>query len=806
MTHRSIPHCSLATTWRPLLGAAALLCALSGDALLAQNDWLKSKAKAKLDWRRHAVEYVSNDSAIADNLKQNNDKYAHGYQFAQWTWNAGQEGIVGSFYSCGFAFAKKWNADFEYKHRDVKFPSGGKDSQRTCPPSGGECDCECRTLVNSSSIGSTNGTNTTIGTGSMLVVRDATSAGPAPVSASMRLQARALATGQVIAAGEITLTASPMAGIAPALTRTGVFQNAAVSVVPTPLGFVVDLSGLSYSIPFGPATHVIELSGQANGSDADDPACDSPIGLPFSSTDTLPAGSQSFFDLVVTSPSGITITGIDVNTGTTPVGTPGTLEVWKTNGGYGGKELNAAAWTQVGLGYLLGTMEDGPSAVCLGAGFHLPAGSHGLALRHVGVGLADASGNGTPQVAVTGEARLISGASQLVPFQSAPLADRLWNGNLHYNLGNVPGQACGQNALALPFGAGCYTRGDSWYESFPGLTSFDLANNGVTATPIGPAGWVVTPGAGAWQPPVGMPVPGNGAPGSPMVDDTISAALALPFVFPFPGGATTVVHAGVDGYLILGSTTTQLGDNSPSATELLGGLPRLFPLWGDWRSGVNAGSGVFFEVDWMAQTATITWLDLADRRGAIPLPGQTSVSMQCVLHATGAVEYRYAGIQPRTGGLGAVMVGWSKGTQAGVASTNLGSRDLSAGPFATDGPDQRALELQSSSLPVVGTTWNLTTSNVEPMSPMVITMFGSSSIWPGLDLGMLGAPGCSAFMNGNLGSIMAPVLGGSATVSVAIPNVPALLGFGLTAQSFAVTPHNPLGIAGSNGLRGVVGQ
>ncbi len=52
MTHPSAPvsRPSLLTTWRPLLGAAALLCALSGDPLLAQNDWLKSKAKAKLDW------------------------------------------------------------------------------------------------------------------------------------------------------------------------------------------------------------------------------------------------------------------------------------------------------------------------------------------------------------------------------------------------------------------------------------------------------------------------------------------------------------------------------------------------------------------------------------------------------------------------------------------------------------------------------------------------------------------------------------------------------------------------------------
>src|SRR5688500_19344370 len=81
----------LCRSWGRLLGLALLATPFAGQ-LTAQADWLKSKAKAKAEWNRHAVDFSSNDAAIADNIKQNNEKFAHGYQFAQSTWVPGREG------------------------------------------------------------------------------------------------------------------------------------------------------------------------------------------------------------------------------------------------------------------------------------------------------------------------------------------------------------------------------------------------------------------------------------------------------------------------------------------------------------------------------------------------------------------------------------------------------------------------------------------------------------------------------------------------------------------------------------------
>src|SRR5262245_63292113 len=74
-------------------------------------------------------------------------------------------------------------------------------------------------------------------------------------------------------------------------------------------------------------------------------AAQSPLSMPFLSDNGLGTNSQILFDLNVVAPGGVTIAGVDVNTGATPVFVTGTIEVYTGPTTYVGNETNAAAWT-----------------------------------------------------------------------------------------------------------------------------------------------------------------------------------------------------------------------------------------------------------------------------------------------------------------------------------------------------------------------------------------------------------------------------------------------------------------------------
>ncbi|MBL8737691.1 MAG: PKD domain-containing protein [Planctomycetes bacterium] len=98
---------------------------------------------------------------------------------------------------------------------------------------------------------------------------------------------------------------------------------------------------------------------------------------------TPPAASLSF-DLVVNSPTGLVLHGIECNLNT-GAGTQGTLSVWTTpTGGTSvGNQQNAAAWSQVATASR--THSGGRTFFTLVPPVFLPAGPRGLLLHHVGM-------------------------------------------------------------------------------------------------------------------------------------------------------------------------------------------------------------------------------------------------------------------------------------------------------------------------------------------------------------------------------------------------------------------------------------
>ena len=547
-------------------------------------------------------------------------------------------------------------------------------------------------------------------------------------------------------------------------------------------------------------------------------AAQSPLSMPFNANNGLSAGAQIFFDLTVLDPAGVTITALDVATGTTASGTPGTVEVWTTPTTFVGNEQNASVWTLGASGPVEARGDNQPSPACLGTGLFLPQGTHGIAVRHIGVALdyTGTSSTAFPPISTgsTAELQLQAGKSQATPFSSAPIDFRVFNGNVYYNVGNVPGAPCGGAFGArVTYGTGCYNLSTAWYESFAQLTNFDLAGAVGTETVIGAiqagGAWTVTSGTSAWFTPVAPKVTTNAATPAQMGDDSMSGPLNLPFTFTFPGGSTSVIHANSNGFVVLGSTTATTGDFSPTVAELLSGEPRLFPLWGDWQPATNvatnAASGVYFDVDPSGQTVYVTWLDVADRRGQVPVAGATSLSFQVAISANGNVEYRYRDVTPAATGNAPVIVG-SKTAAASITAADGGSIDLSTSlPFSTDATDQFGLTLDSN-LPRLGQNWVLTTSNHEPGVPVGATFFGDQQVNPGLDLTFIGAPECFAYTNANIVGLTYLVAGGVGRVVVPVPANPALVGQSFAAQSVSFTTNNALGLNFSNGLLATIGQ
>ena len=109
------------------------------------------------------------------------------------------------------------------------------------------------------------------------------------------------------------------------------------------------------------------------------------------------------------------------------------------------------------------------------------------------------------------------------------------------------------------------------------------------------------------------------------------------------------------------------------------------------------------------------------------------------------------------------------------------------------------LSLSADSL-VIDSTWELEAENVQ--GSVAVFFFGDTA-W-NLPLDVLGAPGCTSYTNGNFGAFVQLASNGTSTMSLAVPNNPALVGFELTAQS-TCAGSNALGFLTSNGLRATAG-
>ena len=122
--------------------------------------------------------------------------------------------------------------------------------------------------------------------------------------------------------------------------------------------------------------------------------------------------------------------------------------------------------------------------------------------------------------------------------------------------------------------------------------------------------------------------------------------------------------------------------------------------------------------------------------------------------------------------------------------------------FGTGCPAVQPLTL-SSNLPQLASTWTLSASNVNPASSLCAFWFGQNALSVPVELTMINAAGCFAFIDGGLGAFLAPASAGASSYPVTVPAAPSVLANALAAQA---TTFDGITFASSNGLAAVVGN
>ena len=368
------------------------------------------------------------------------------------------------------------------------------------------------------------------------------------------------------------------------------------------------------------------------------------------------------------------------------------------------------------------------------------------------------------------------GTGNVYPFSTSfgttATDSRVFSGTVHYTTTSA---SCGESSV---FGTGCYERPASYYEQMS-ATSFDLAGLALVATATA-TGYDVTTTPRAIAP------VGASAVALALDDDEV-VDTADPAV-----GGTLGLHVGSNCWIALGPGNSPV--YLPSVETMLNNPATAIYAWTDLLPAQASGSGlgtVYYEESGAVATVTFDGVEGWNT-------GLTNDVQFVIDTATGDYSITFGAVSS------ANPEDWLIGYSTGGSSMDAGATDLSAGTLYVAAADQQPLSLDSD-VPRVGASWTLQAENAA-LSPLVLFFFGDVMIHPGVDLAAVGAPGCAAYTNANLGAYVQPASNAASALSVPIPSNPALVGSTFTAQCTASTAQNTWGIATSNGLRVVVGS
>lgn len=547
--------------------------------------------------------------------------------------------------------------------------------------------------------------------------------------------------------------------------------------------------------------------------EAQSPLLVAPTGGAFFAWPAPSPDHQSFFDLTVHAP--ITVQAIAAPL-VSPAGQRGTIEVWLTNAGIGtfvGNETNAANWHFAASGTVtangtVGTIAQLTCRSCQGngnGGLVLQPGSYGCAIRYGGVANRFYAVPNTTQSFSTAELTVHGGAVQYHAFASPPAfagggyVGWHWFGEIHYANGAVP-HAC---AESLPFGLGCNRRRASICRQYDTATAAATALNGrsVTFLPNLVGGYDLLPGiaAHAYVAPTGnaFPVPRTN-------DSEFSFSPLAPF--PYQGGLASTLFVHSNGYVSVGSNTVLGGPNwFPAPSALLAAPATGWWVWHDLNPTEITSGPIWIDEDPGSGVVRITWFGVESYPTNVVNPS----TFQMVFDPNiAAVTIHFVSIDTIGGSPNPGNDRWVVGFSPGGPSADPGTADLTAVMDGTTPPvtltaaDVESLVLAASGPPMLGTTFDLTTTG-DTGNSVGVLFVSPTPLLPGIDLAFLGAPGCAAFVDigQGFGFVITNTSLGAMTAPLTIPNDLALLDALFFGQSIWLdATANAFGIVTSNGL------
>jgi hypothetical protein len=342
-------------------------------------------------------------------------------------------------------------------------------------------------------------------------------------------------------------------------------------------------------------------------------------------------------------------------------------------------------------------------------------------------------------------------------------------------------------AESTDFGAGCIGAADSFYERMS-PAGFDLSGtawrlqrttsgyqaSSSTATFVAPSGTAA--------------VIANG--------DDVSQSVQLAQAMPVPGGTTSQLAVSSNGQIALANIGNGAGFAPDPGNFLDYGQTAIAAAWHDYNPAIAGSGKVLFEQ--VGTTAYVTWNDVYTY-------GTTSADrfqFQFDL-ASGNITVVYDLMAPAGN---PYLVGYSRGGLSPRPDQADLSVDLVAGIAVAD-TAVIGLRLSTAGAPLLGNTqFAYTVANVPNVLPLAFLFFGDQPA-PGIDLTLLGLPGCRGYTNANLTSATIPVAlpAGTATQLLPIPTSTSLAGALLVTQAVAFSLQTPLNLVTSNGNRATIG-
>ena len=306
----------------------------------------------------------------------------------------------------------------------------------------------------------------------------------------------------------------------------------------------------------------------------------------------------------------------------------------------------------------------------------------------------------------------------------------------------------------------------SVYEMFATPAAFDLANSSMGLTFNG-TNYALGPATGTFVAPAGTNLA--------LTDDS-QTTVNLPFTLSFPGGSTTQLSVCSNGFVSPVSNGTTF---TPDATAFLGGNARWAAAWHDLNPTTAPGQ----VLSSVSPTAVrISWVNVASFSGT-----GSSHTFQYEFLPNNQVNIYW---QTMTTSGNAYLVGWTAGHDindpgSGDLSALIPAANLTLCPGSTIA---QPLALAAGSRPVLGTTVQMTTSNVPAGSGAQGLVYSFTQAVPPVDLTSLGMEGCFAYVGPF--EILTMNMSPATTVvdPVAIPNQNNLIGLTVTMQAISYSP------------------